>query len=340
MLGDGETEGEEVKNADLIIIEQHNGWAEGGFPDLFDGKNILVVQSPLACRQDTDQYQLRAGGIRTPIGPFKLARYILAVLDQEPWPTASAPDNTSPRLRPMRSSLASKGLPMHGEHFPDPGLTLPFKIPTPEISPNHDETVQKLTPAPPTDVQSSSSLKQKTSGLQILAVDDNILNLRLLQRFLLKRKTDTVWTARDGLEAVTSVQEAAHKGIHFDVIFMDISMPKMGGFEATRLIRSFERSFAHRSTAEDGVLMNTNSGEDTLNKDSVEIREQGDSAKMGVHRAYVVALTGLASQRDRDEAEACGFNNFLTKPLSFEKIVDLLEQLSTEKARMLRRENV
>jgi DNA-binding response OmpR family regulator len=45
-------------------------------------------------------------------------------------------------------------------------------------------------------------------------------------------------------------------------------------------------------------------------------------------RAYIVALTGLASRRDRDLAEECGFDNFLTKPISFKRIGELLRGLS------------
>jgi len=48
-------------------------------------------------------------------------------------------------------------------------------------------------------------------------------------------------------------------------------------------------------------------------------------------RAYAVALTGLASRRDRDEAELSGFDDFLTKPIAFGKIGELLSRLSKEK---------
>ena len=47
-----------------------------------------------------------------------------------------------------------------------------------------------------------------------------------------------------------------------------------------------------------------------------------------LHRATreldIVALTGLASRRDRDLAEECGFDDFLTKPISFKRIGELL----------------
>jgi CheY-like chemotaxis protein len=48
-------------------------------------------------------------------------------------------------------------------------------------------------------------------------------------------------------------------------------------------------------------------------------------------RAYIVALTGLASRKDRDQAEESGFDDFLTKPISFAKIGELLKRVSVEK---------
>ncbi|KAM3075792.1 hypothetical protein ACMFMG_007919 [Clarireedia jacksonii] len=326
---------------------------------MFDGQRILVIHSYMACRQDMRQCRLQVGGIHAPIGPFKLARCILAVLDQDVLPTVLAPSNKSTRGKSTLSPLPIERLSTHGNRFTDLGVTTqpPKTLPNPNKSPTNNDSVQKLTLAPkaqddvcnqtpsqvtsqtPTGVALSSSLEQKspsvsldsTFGLHILAVDDNVLNFRLIHRYLLKRKSDFVSTARNGIEAVASVGEAANKGTHFDIIFMDISMPEMDGLEATRLIRSIERSFVHLPVSEDISVVNIPIEEDNLTEDRSEKKEQGGSVKKGAHRAYVVALTGLASRRDRDEAEASGFDDFLTKPISFEKIGGLLEQLSTNK---------
>lgn len=68
----------------------------------------------------------------------------------------------------------------------------------------------------------------------VLVVDDNpdLLNTFAL---ILKRKGYKVDTASDGLSAVTKVKER-----HFDVILMDIIMPRMDGIEAFRLIREID----------------------------------------------------------------------------------------------------
>jgi DNA-binding response OmpR family regulator len=83
------------------------------------------------------------------------------------------------------------------------------------------------------------------------------------------------------------------------------------------MIRSFERSLAHRSFSGDNEYEDGNVVDGMVEKE--------------MSRAYIVALTGLAGRRDRDEAVECGFDDYLTKPISFGKIGELLKRLSAEK---------
>ena len=71
----------------------------------------------------------------------------------------------------------------------------------------------------------------QTRALQILVAEDNPINSLLLAE-MLRLRGPSVTTAADGIAAV----EAA-RGTLFDLILMDISMPRMDGLEATRLIR-------------------------------------------------------------------------------------------------------
>ena len=75
-------------------------------------------------------------------------------------------------------------------------------------------------------------------GLQALVVEDNELN-RELAKFMLEEQGIRVECAADGQEAVARFAESEPG--HYDVILMDIMMPELNGWDATRKIRSMKR---------------------------------------------------------------------------------------------------
>ncbi len=89
---------------------------------------------------------------------------------------------------------------------------------------------------PVMDVDPDVTEKESTGerGLDILLVDDN-MNNRMLFSLFLRGTRHRITEARDGQEGVESFQ---HK--KFDVIFMDMEMPLMDGYQATRIIRALE----------------------------------------------------------------------------------------------------
>ncbi|KAJ5748614.1 uncharacterized protein N7511_010310 [Penicillium nucicola] len=137
---------------------------------------------------------------------------------------------------------------------------------------------------------SDPTCSNPSSGAQIkprvLLVDDNDINLRLIQTFMKKWKLTNVDTAQNGREAVDLVEKTP---LGYDLIFMDMSMPIMNGFEATRTIRAIEK-------------------------------ERGNSVS-----AKIIAFTGLSSLRDESEALESGVDVFLTKPVSFKQVSRLIE---------------
>jgi CheY-like chemotaxis protein len=74
-----------------------------------------------------------------------------------------------------------------------------------------------------------------TNRARVLVVDDNPINLQVASRNLEKLGCE-VHAATDGAEAVALLQE-----LEVDVVLMDIQMPVMDGFEATRVIREREQ---------------------------------------------------------------------------------------------------
>jgi CheY-like chemotaxis protein len=118
---------------------------------------------------------------------------------------------------------------------------------------------------------------------EFLLVDDNFINLKILSSYMKKLK-QPYQTASDGLEAVTAYE--ADPG-RFSCILMDISMPVMDGFEATRRIRAFE-------------------------------------SQQGLRPALILALTGLASEEAQREATVSGLDLFLTKPVRLKELGPIL----------------
>lgn len=91
-------------------------------------------------------------------------------------------------------------------------------------------------------------------------------------------------TAMDGQEAVDTFQRSPG---HYQCVLMDISMPVMDGFEATRQIRAFER-------------------------------------EMRLVPAAIFALSGLASADAQQEAFASGIDLFLAKPVRLKELSSIL----------------
>ena len=112
-----------------------------------------------------------------------------------------------------------------------------------------------------------------TRSLDIMLVEDNEVNQRLAVRILEKYR-HTVTVANNGLEAVETFKRK-----RFDVVLMDVQMPIMGGFEATKTIRRWERAHGHVPTP-------------------------------------VIALTARAMKDDRARCLEAEMDEYLTKPLN------------------------
>ncbi|MDB5130812.1 MAG: hypothetical protein JWR02_561 [Mucilaginibacter sp.] len=122
--------------------------------------------------------------------------------------------------------------------------------------------------------------KNAIKGKKILIVDDDMRNIFALSGAL-KNHGMHIEIANDGLEAVNKLEEVP--GI--DIVLMDIMMPKMDGYEATRHIRSRSKWI----------------------------------------KLPVIALTAKAMINDREKCIAAGANDYITKPVDVDKLVSLME---------------
>ena len=115
------------------------------------------------------------------------------------------------------------------------------------------------------DHETAARLEQPTgpvdiSGMQILLVEDNELNMEIATD-LLQDEGAIVTVAEDGLVAVDTFSKSEEN--HFDVILMDIMMPNMNGYDATRAIRALDRADASTVPI---IAMSANAFEEDVRK--------------------------------------------------------------------------
>lgn len=141
----------------------------------------------------------------------------------------------------------------------------------------------------------ASEASNTTGRKHVLIVDDNEINVKILATQV-KKLRFTCATAANGREAVEAFRKSVQSegSSTFDLVLMDVSMPVMNGYEATRAIREIEL----------GVLAGG-----------------GEPAE----RVPVIALTGLGSAEARMEGFASGMDLFFTKPVSVSRMRTLLE---------------
>ena len=122
-------------------------------------------------------------------------------------------------------------------------------------------------------------------GRCILLVEDNELNSEIAVE-ILNEYGFLVDTAKNGAEAVEKVKNS--KPGNYDLVLMDVQMPVMNGYEATKQIRAL--------------------------------------ADPGLAGITILAMTANAFDEDRKKALECGMDGFLSKPIVIEELVGILQK--------------
>ena len=154
------------------------------------------------------------------------------------------------------------------------GTTFVIRVPF-KIDPDADKREEQK------DV-SEKSIK----GLHILLAEDNELNMEIAE-FMLQNEGADVIKAWNGQEAVELFRKSEPG--EFDVILMDIMMPVMNGYEATKMIRSLDR------------------------EDAKEVP--------------IIAMTANAFTEDRIRAKAAGMDEHVAKPVDVELLIKVIHKL-------------
>ena len=140
----------------------------------------------------------------------------------EPFVHGSGPDGAGLGLSICRQIIDRMGGRIWAENNAGRGATFAFDIEVPRA---------EIDAAPASNVESLGELDLQISP-HILIVDDNATN-RVVAQALCEMFGCTSETAEDGVEAVEAVQERP-----FDLVLMDIKMPRMDGVQATEAIRA------------------------------------------------------------------------------------------------------
>jgi CheY-like chemotaxis protein len=121
--------------------------------------------------------------------------------------------------------------------------------------------------------------------LRILLAEDNVVNQKLALR-LLAQMGYRADVAANGLEVIQSLERQ-----HYDVILMDVQMPEMDGLEASRQICS---------------------------------RWSREARPDAPQRPRIIAMTANAMQGDREMCLAAGMDDYLSKPIRVDELVNAL----------------
>lgn len=151
--------------------------------------------------------------------------------------------------------------------------------------------------------------------IDVLLVEDHKIN-RDLARLLLEKRGHRVIEAENGIGGLQKLAE-----MHHDLVLMDVQMPIMDGFTATRIIRFCEREkFAEALKLY--PFLADNGGERML---------AGIAANSAGRRIPIVALTARAMQKDKEQCLEMGMDDFLTKPFNASAMYDVIERLTGSK---------
>lgn len=120
--------------------------------------------------------------------------------------------------------------------------------------------------------------------LKILLVEDNIVNQKLTER-ILKKRGHHIFIANNGKEALKALKEET-----FDIILMDVQMPEMDGFEATRRIRKIENETCKH--------------------------------------VPIVAMTAHAMKGDKERCLEAGMDAYISKPIRTKELFYVIETLT------------
>ncbi len=184
---------------------------------------------------------------------------------EPPAPTANMPSNyyqqPQQRQQPTNYPEQNNGYQPNGQQQP--------------------QSAPRLNPDEPYMVNHQSKNVKSLLGKKVLIIEDNFIN-QVLMIEIMKKWQAEYQVSGNGFEGVKELEKN-----HYDVVLMDLQMPVMDGYEATKNIR---------------------------NNNSMVLD----------HNIPIIAVSADAYEATRQRALACGMNDYISKPFSHDGLYDLI----------------
>lgn len=163
--------------------------------------------------------------------------------------------------------------------------------------------------SPSSRINGTSTMAKVLPSVKVLIVEDNLINLRILSAHL-RRHRIHYDVAKNGQEAIDKWRKGG-----FHLVLMDIQLPVMSGLDASKEIRRLER-LNHIGVFSDNDIQ------------ALPSKLDGEVLDLDVFKApiIIVALTASNLKQDKQEALAAGCNDYLTKPVNLDWLLNKITE--------------
>jgi PAS domain S-box-containing protein len=184
-----------------------------------------------------------------------------------------------------------------------------------EAVPETSQTVQR-------HAQEAEALEH-IRGAKVLLVEDNEINQQVASEILAGAGLK-VTLANDGREAVNAVKEN-----EYDAVLMDVQMPVMDGYTATRKIRELELKAQSSKQEEEKVKAQSSK---LKGRESEELSASSLQPSARAKRVPIIAMTAHAMAGDEQKSLEAGMDDHVTKPIDPDQLFAALQKWITPAA--------
>jgi len=163
------------------------------------------------------------------------------------------------------------------------------------------------------------------AGRRLLLVEDVEINREIVQSLLEPTKLQ-IDCAENGAEAVRIYTENPDK---YDIIFMDVQMPEMDGYEATRRIRDFEKEQNGSASFTEGTNNSLEFPKDGNTSASFTEGETRSDNRNLRKQIPIIAMTANVFNEDIERCAKAGMNSHLGKPIDIKEVMAKLNEYLT-----------